>query len=56
MTAGLTRRQFLGTSSTGAAGLAWLASGQAPAFAQKRELEWAQEQIARALKGQLKVG
>ena len=38
MTACLTRRQFLRTSSTGAVGLAWLASDHAPAFAQKREL------------------
>ena len=43
MIAGLTGRPFLRTSSIGAVGLAWLASGQAPAF-------------ARALTGQLKVG
>ena len=38
MTAQLTRRQFVKTSPAGAAGFAWLASGRAPAFAQKREL------------------
>ena len=31
-------QRLRGTSSTGAVGLAWLASGAAPAFAQKREL------------------
>jgi hypothetical protein len=36
MTARLTRRQFLRTSSTGALGAAWFGSGAAPAFAQKR--------------------
>ena len=39
MSARVSRRQFLGTSSIGAGvGLAWLAGGRAPAFAQKREL------------------
>jgi multiple sugar transport system substrate-binding protein len=34
----LDRRQFLKTSAGAAAGMAWLAGGRAPAFAQKREL------------------
>jgi multiple sugar transport system substrate-binding protein len=39
MSASLGRRQFLRASSIGAGlGLAWLAGGRAPAFAQKREL------------------
>src|SRR5687767_9298794 len=39
MSARVSRRQFLQTSSVGAGvGLAWLAGGRAPAFAQKREL------------------
>ena len=38
MSAHVSRRQFLTTSAGAAAGMAWLASGRAPAFAQKREL------------------
>ena len=35
----VSRRRFLGTSAVGAGvGLAWLAGGRAPAFAEKREL------------------
>ena len=41
----VTRRQFLGKSAGATAGFAsWVA------------MEWAQDQVARALKGQLKVG
>lgn len=38
MSGQVTRRQFLKTSTATAVGMSWLASGRAPAFAQKREL------------------
>src|SRR5213594_2212364 len=38
MSARVNRREFLRTAAGTTAGMAWLASGRAPAFAQKREL------------------
>src|SRR5437773_396944 len=38
MSARVNRREFLRTAAGATAGMAWLASGRAPAFAQKRQL------------------
>src|SRR5260370_31752670 len=40
MGARVNRREFLKTTAAATAGVAWLAGGRAPAFAQKRELHF----------------